>query len=301
MKPRSIRSSVSRLALCPSAFLFAALLSVPAVQASLIWQADFESYNTSAGAAALTINSTGNNDTFTATSPSNLGTVSPEVRKSGAPAFMSGNALYIGGASTAASINFQLQQAAIASMTGNGGVLVVSFDVFSDSASQVSISGEGRTASGRDGTSLFSASTVASMPYRVTIVINRSGATITLPDTLGTLDNRSSAIYRFDGTSYSGISLGAENSVGWSSITAGFATGFSLSSSVVGSAYGMWLDNFGAWDSLSDTVNGTNILSLAPGTALSSIPEPSTLTLLAGIAALAGVTGFRRLRRACAE
>ncbi|MDR1281980.1 MAG: PEP-CTERM sorting domain-containing protein [Opitutaceae bacterium] len=289
MKPASVRSSVSRLA-CLSAFLFAVLLSVPA-QAALVWQADFESYNISEGAAALTIASTGANDTFTGAAPNaQLGSGIGEVRKIGVPSFMSGNALYIGGTSPAAdatprNISFTLQQSAIASV-GSSGVLVASFDVWNVSPNGVNTTGEARVGgSGRSGSTLTSSSTTVETAFRFTIVINRTGSSIDLPGGLAPLATNSAAIYRFDGSSYERLNVSSGN-VSSTGIT-GFATGFSLSSPSAGVTYGLYFDNFGAWDSLMDRVNGTSILSLAPGTVLSTVPEPSVAALLAGFAALA--------------
>ncbi|WP_052361177.1 PEP-CTERM sorting domain-containing protein [Geminisphaera colitermitum] len=291
--PSPIRSVIHPListsARCGAVGL-AALLLAASTQAALIWEADFESYNTSSGAVALTIASTGANDTFTAALPNaNLGSAVSEVRNVGVPSFMSGNALYIGGTSLASSgVSFALQQNKIASV-GASGVLVASFDLYNVSVSGVNTTGEARTSAGRSGSTMLSTSTPVDTAIRVTIVINKTGSDVTLPGTLGSLASGSATIYRFDGTTFEGRAT--TTSIG-DNVT-GFATGFSLSSSVVGSStYGLWLDNFSVWNSLTDTVNGTSILSLPP----SNIPEPSTVALLAGLAALAGAAGIRRLR-----
>ncbi|RRJ95976.1 PEP-CTERM sorting domain-containing protein [Opitutaceae bacterium TAV4] len=276
----------------------AALLSVSA-QAALIWEADFESYNTSSGAAALTIASTGAKDTFTSAAPNaQLSSGISEVRKVGVPSFMSGNALYIGGTSPAAdatprNISFALQQGALPPL-GSSGVLVASFDVYNVSPNGVNTTGEARVTDGRSGKALNSSSTTITTAFRFTVVINRTGSDISLPGGLAPLATNSSAIYRFDGTSYDRMSVSTGDVI--STGITGFATGFSLSSPQASVAYGIWLDNFGVWNSLTDKVNGISILSLAPGTNLSSIPEPSTVALLAGLAALAGAAGIRRLR-----
>ncbi len=266
--------------------------------AALIWQADFESYNTTAGAAALTINTTGSNDTFTSTVPnSRIEEATTEVRKTGVPSFMSGNALYISGkCKEADTTSLALQQSAITSLApGSSGMLVVSFDGYNTSASTVNTLGEARTETGgRAGSSMYASSTTSNTAFRFTIIVNRTGTAITLPASLGQLNTNSAAIYRFDGTNYDKLNV-SDGNLGASTTVVGFAAGFSLKG-VVGSTYGMWLDNFGAWNSLTDTVNGTNILSLAPGALSSPIPEPSTVALLAGIAVLLGAVATRKLR-----
>lgn len=244
-------------------------------RAALVWRSDFESYNTAGGAiAALVVDNTGDDDTFTLAAPSVslAGGFSQIVSATGVPAFMSGNALYLGGISEAAAISFGLRQNALPLLNA-GGVSVASFDIYNVSVSVVSLIGEVRTRSGRSGNTIYNGSTQMRTPVRVTLVVNRTGADIALPGTLGPLPTDSAALYRFDGKSYSKLaaSLGNVASDG----ATGFATGFSLSSSAVGSTYGLWFDNFGVWDSASDLVDGVSVLSLAPGSRVPTQPRAS--------------------------
>jgi hypothetical protein len=260
-------------------------------RAALLWESDFTSYDTGGGAMAVTINSTGDDNTFTAAIPNgNLSSPIQQVNGSGVPAFMSGNALFIGGTANGSNISFALQQNAIASV-GSSGLLVVSFDLYNTSPSALSTTAEARTSGGRSGSTTFSSSTPVSTALRVTLVINKTGSAITLPNTLGALATDSLAVYRFDGTSYAGLAT----STGIGNTVTGFATGFSLSTSVSSSTYGLWLDNFGAWDSSADTVNGTSVFELAPG-ALTSIPEPAATATLLGLSVF-GLIVFRRKSR----
>lgn len=266
----------------------------PVAHAALIWKADFASYDTSGGAVALTVNTTGDDDTFTAAIPNaNLSSPAQRISDTGAPAFMSGNALFIGGTSTAANISFALQQNAIASV-GSSGVLIASFDLYNTSASIVSITAEARTGTGRSGSTTFSSNTPTAAALRVTIVINKTGSSIMLPGSLGSLATDSIAIYRFDGTAYSGYA--ATSGVG--NTVTGFATGLSLGSSTVGASYGLWLDNFGAWNAVTDSVDGVSVLALAPGASASPVPEPARAASAVGVAALGAVVLRRKpLRR----
>jgi hypothetical protein len=233
----------------------------PVASASLIWKADFKDYNTGGGAVPLVVNSSGKDNTFTATIPNkNISAPVQRVARADAPAFMSGNALYLGGTGSGGNVSFMLQQNAIVT-SGYSGVLIASFDMYNASVSAVSMTAEARTTTGRIGKTSYSASTPTATPLRVTIVINRIGSAIILPGNLGSLATDSLAIYRFDGIKYDGLSI----SEGISNKITGFATGFSLSSSEPGFTYGVWFDNFAAWDSLSDTLDGKSVLELAPG------------------------------------
>lgn len=271
------------------ALMLSFFLAAHHTQAALIWSADFSSYDTSGGPVAPTLNTTGDNDTFSSSgTPSGLTNTVLEVRSTGVPSFMDGNALYQAGtADGTGTASARLYQSALNSM-GSTGVFVVSFDLARVSSS-FSIANEARTSSGRSGSTVYVANTPMD-PLRVTLVINRTGSDITLPGTMGNLATNSLVSYRYDGLNFSGAVFSTGN-VTSSSIT-GFATGMSLSSPSLGTVLATWYDNFGVWDSITDTVAGVNVLSLAPGMVV--IPEPSTAALLLPLAALATLRMRRR-------
>ncbi len=262
------------------------------LRAALIWNADFESYDTSSGSAALLVNSTGATDTFTSTSSNNLTSVAIDVRAA-SPTYtnLHGNALYTSGTNTtgaAASASIRVFQSNIASLAAGAGALVVGFDLWNTGVMDTAPN-EARTSTGRYGNTINSSSIALSKTYHFTIVINRTGSNITLGDAASTsLATDTVATYWSDGTTTSIAQLGTGGSA------TGFITGFGIgeSLSTLGNNLSLttWYDNFGVWNSLGDTVNGVSVLSLAPGTI---VPEPST-NLLMLAAAFALSLCFRR-------
>ena len=110
--------------------LFAGLAAAAATaSASLIWSADFESYDTSGGPAALITNDSGRNDTFTSlTSNARMKDVAGEVSATDVPSFMTGQALRLSGTVAEDGLaTLRLLQASLARI-GSNGVYVVSFD-----------------------------------------------------------------------------------------------------------------------------------------------------------------------------
>lgn len=250
----------------------AALCSSLDASAALVWSADFESYDTSGGATALTINSTGNNDTFSSIHLKQVGanTFSQKVSATSALSAMSGNALQVKMINTSDSDEvktyIRLAQHNLPSLNGNG-VYVLSCDISNEGA--VKISSMSGYAASSDGDSAGSSSSSydrtlnGGSTVRYTLVINQSGEDITLPAELGTLNPGKSAAYIFDGTRFCG--LGISTGVTRFDIT-GFSAGHNRSKTIFsGAALTVWYDNFGVWNSASDTVNGTCILELAPG------------------------------------
>lgn len=271
--------------------------------AALVWEAGFSSYDTSGGAVALTTNSTGDDDTFTEITVSQTGahTFTANVSDTSVPSLMTGNALKLtltntSGASES-NTTIRLLQYNLPSL-GTSGVYVLSYDIAQAAGSTniSSVNGDARTNTGsRNGSgsaSSFMSALSQGTTLRYTLVINRSGAAITLPGTLGTVAADAAVAYLYDGSTYSATAT--ITGITSTSIT-GFATGDNRSGSIAaGGNLTAWYDNFGVWDSASDTLNGTSVLSLTPGTV---VPEPSTVALLAaGLGG--GVLAALRRRRA---
>lgn len=244
--------------------------------AALLWFADFSSYDTSGGAAELILNASGDNDTFSSTTFNNMKDTVIEVRGSGVPSFMSGNALYLASTGTGATgtSSARLFLSSLEPM-GASGVRIISFDLIRDSSNGFSLANEVRTTTGRSGNTVYH-QVPEIIPLRVTIVVNRSGSEITLPGGLGTLANNSLASYLYDGTNFSTVASSTGNVT--SNAIAGFGTGMSLSNLGDGVLLASWYDNFGIWDDINDTVNGISVLQLNPGTVV--VPESSKAAVI---------------------
>ncbi len=257
--------------------------------ADVIWTADFESYNTSGGPVNVTLNSTGADDTFSSIAPnSRMSTAASQVASTGVPAFMSGNAFYLEGLVTQdGNASIRTLQPDLPSL-GSDGLYVVSFDFFTSDSTNYSIIGETRAGSGRSGNTLYTAST-NNTPLRITMVINHTDNSVALPSTLGTLNADSMVMYLYDGTTFSGAKFNDGNIT--SSSISGFSIGISRSNFDENDTPSAWYDNFAVWNSVSDTVGGTSVLELAPGT---PIPEPSTYALILGATCLVGHLALRR-------
>jgi len=177
-------------------------------------------------------------------------------------------------------------QGAQTSLSGTG-IYIVSADMVRTGGS--GINGTRNYAATGDATTTGSVNNttptaVGTTPWRFTFVINQTGGDITLPGSLGTLTNNRNAAYFFDGTTYSGLTTISTTSTA----VTGFSIGSFRSNSIPNTSVTVWYDNMGLWNSASDTVGGTSVLSLAPGTVI-PVPEPSTiaLSLLAGVTVIA--------------
>jgi hypothetical protein len=255
------------------------------LRATLVWSADFESYNTTGGPVTATVNSTGDDDTFSDVdaTASLEGSLVYQVQGTGLPSGMTGNALRLSitnttgaGISGTSMRLFQYNQASL----GSSGAFVLSYDIFQagGSAGISSVSGFASTSSGSrsgSGTNASFTADMSAMVVRYTMVINRTGASITLPGSLGTLATDSTASYFYNGTTYGGLNV--QSGVTSNSIT-GFSAGDNRSGTLNNNAtLAAFYDNMGLWNSVTDTVNGVSVLSLAPGAA---VPEPGSLTLV---------------------
>lgn len=282
----------SRSALC--LFLLAAPLA-PA-HAVLVWSANFNSYDTSGGAVNVTVNSTGNDDTLSGFTyaPTTAGTSSTQQVANSA--LLTGNALQLvytnatgGNVNNVGMTIFQGAQDSL----GGSGLYVMSTDMVRTSSSSISAARswaatDDATTTGSTNTTNTTATNIAqNTVLRFTLVINQTGSAITLPGSLGSLADDAEASYFFDGTNYVGLTI--TSGITSTGIT-GFATSpFRSNNLASGQSITVWYDNMGLWNASSDTVNGTSILSLAPGTV---VPEPSVIGL--SLAACALVLVLRR-------
>ncbi|MCF7837337.1 MAG: PEP-CTERM sorting domain-containing protein [Candidatus Marinimicrobia bacterium] len=107
---------------------------------------------------------------------------------------------------------------------------------------------------------------------RITVVMNQSGGGIALPGSLGTLNANTLGMYfrKADGSYGATLSTQAINADKT-------AAGFGIQQTVYTLESSAYFDNFGAWDSVGDTVGSTGVLELGFGAV---IPEPTTLLLL---------------------
>ena len=246
--------------------LTSVLLSTLPLRADLIWYANFESYEAKSGTAPLRVNTTGEADTFSGTTATaeTLTTSSCEVVPGATGNALSLTATGNGSAGTAA---LRVNQSALGNVP-DGGMLVVSFDMTRAGKNGFSLANEARAAKGRSGKAVYlPIAGTLNAPLRVVMVINHSGNPVALPGSLGDLPNKSMASYLYDGAEYSGLLL-SSGDVLTLPIT-GFATGPSKSKLSAGTTLTALLDNFGAWTSISDTLTGTSVLSLPPGTVVS--------------------------------
>lgn len=249
--------------------------------AALIWSADFESYDTSEGAVPVTFNASGEDDTFRNVFTQNISDLVTDVRGTGVPDFMSGNALYISGNGTGGSLTARINQSLLPLITS---VYVVSYDELMVGNSYT-LSNQARAGNSSAGSA--SGLNGITSPLRVTFVMNLTGSDITLPGSMGTLASGYAITYRYDGTTFT---AGTAQAIA-TGVT-GFEAGFTKSSAT--GSYAGWFDNFGVWDSLTDTVAGVNVLELAPG--MNPIPEPSAAALLLGAGAIAWMVRSRKSR-----
>lgn len=247
--------------------LTSVLVSMLPLRAELVWHANFESYDTKAGAVPLKVAATLANDSFTGitTSSATLTTYSCEIVRG-----TTGNALSLatttnGAAGTA---TVRVIQSALPNIESTG-ILIVSFDLTRSGKNGFSLATEARAERMRSGKGLYLpvARTVNGV-QRVTIVINSNNAPLALPASLGELPAKSMAAYFYDGTAYTGLLLSKADIV--TLPLAGFCTGLSKNNPDAGTALNGLLDNFGAWTSLTDTLNGTSVLSLPPGTVVTA-------------------------------
>lgn len=255
-------------------------ISMDRSDAALIWSADFESYDTSSGPSAVTFNTSGEDDTFRNVTVASISGSLFEVRGTGVPAFMAGNALYISGNGTGSSLTARINQSSLPAITD---LYILSYDelMVGDSYNIGNIA-----RAGTDNVGNASSLGGITSPIRVTFVMNLSGASITLPGTMGTLASGFAITYRYDGSTFAAASSAQAITSGITGFGAGFTRG-----SATGS-YAGWFDNFGVWDSITDTVAGVNVLELAPG--MNPIPEPSTAALLLGAGAIAWMIRSRK-------
>ena len=255
----------------------------PCVEADVVWSADFESYDTSGGSVPVTFNSSGDSDTFSGISTnSNMSITANDVSSTGVPSFMSGNALFVEGTTTAAGLgNYRLSQSALPGV-GSPGTYVVSYDFYNTGASYLSLLAEANIDTGRAGNTLYLNNGLKEA-LRVTIVINNTDSTVALPARLAetTLAANSMVAYTYDGTTFNTEKFSDGNIT--SSSISGFSIGASRRDFVEGDTPSIWLDNLAVWNSVTDTVNGTSILELAPGTV---IPEVSSSAMLLGLLAV---------------
>lgn len=260
MIPRHTLQSVLGL------FVFAAI-GGQATRAELIWSARFD--QAEAGKETKpAVNDSGENETFATIKAEGDATLAVMAVKNDAtrPAFMTGGALYVEARNQTQGVApgaFQL----VPTLKGktDTGVLVLSFDWLRPAGNGYSLSARTRTASGtRSGKVLYLPGTPDNTPLRVTVVLNKSGASLALPGELGQLPADSLAVYRYDGTSFTGI-VSAQPDVANPAITA-LVAGASISKLPAGAALAAWMDNLAVWNSPADAVAGTNVLRLAPGT-----------------------------------
>lgn len=260
--------SLIRFVICLAALSF----TTGVTHAKLIWSADFESYNVSGGAVDVALDSSGGYDTFSSTN-ANTGTGFVYTTQVTTSTTLTGNALKLcftnnSGANVSATA-MQISQYSQAPIWGSGvcgDALVLSYDVVRSGSNGISGSrsyayNSAANTSGGNNTTTTGVSTTR---LRYTYVVNQTGATITLPGTLGSLAHNAAAGYYFSGTTYSGLVVTTGVS---STDIAGFGTGSYRSNSLAtGASVTLWCDNMGLWNKLSDTVNGTSVLSLPPGT-----------------------------------
>lgn len=242
------------------------VLFVGTVNAEFVWVGDFESYNE--GDSVIT-NATGDNDTFTSWLQSS-GTLSPQLTAVDASAVglvdgLSGK--LTSGNSYTSDKTVRLHQDALGSY--GAGLLVLSFDrvrpsdthwsnltMWFDDSEGARIGASGLSFSDA---AFFGATKVG----RVTMVLNRTGVSVTLPGSLGALATGYYAIYGKD--QHDGTYVGFLTKAIDATLVAGFTLEHMISANEVVPNYQL-LDNMVVSDSLSDSVGGVNILELDFGT-----------------------------------
>jgi len=264
--------------------LFAAAISHG--EAALLYYADFENYLP--GQSVVTNSSAAANNTFSfLTTGATLSVQGAEDPFASNYATMS--AVSIGSSSVALrrnNMNF-----------GIGDVRVLSFDLANSSGSALSFVGNflgvgntSITGGWGNGSASMSISASDTSLYRVSLVYNNSASAIALPGELGGLNSGGCVFYyTADGVNFNlvGFNAGALSADG---------IAFSLNWSAASNGESQMIDNMGFWSSAADTVDGTSVLALAPG---SPVPEPAVLGMLALTAvALMGAHVRKRHRRA---
>lgn len=248
-------------------------------RAALVYYANFESYTTSGTSLSIATNLGGAPDTFT--SKTAAGAFTAET--SGNP-FGTGNYAL---ATTATTSSVALRQTTVPDF-GSGEVRVLSLDMALSSTSLTTVTINPFFTNAAQATAVpYGSLTLTSGlgELRLTAVYNAGASAIALPGSLGSLAAGS-------GTFYYQNELGVYTSVGTAAITAD-ATGFAFSFTTFAPGDAVVFDNIGFWSSASDTVGGTSVLALTPGTVV--VPEPSIAAFLLG--SLGSLLAFRRGRR----
>lgn len=255
-------------------------------EASLIYSADFSGYTVG---ATPTINNTGDDNTFTQLTDSGVGG-SFTVQAAASP--YASNYVQLARASGESTAFNRFAQSRITdmSLTGQTSMFVVSFDYNRTSAGsanlQVTLTDSGNSGIGASNLTLDNPA-VSENLRRATYVYNGTGADIPLPGTMGNLASGSAALYSYNGTTFT---LDSTVVVGGSGNIGGFAIRTNLNAGRASN-----FDNFGVWDSFSDSFGGVNVLQLAPGTV---VPEPTVASAVAlGLFCLGATRSFRRAVR----
>jgi len=242
--------------------------------AALIWQADFQSYG---NGTSVTINSTGNDDTFSRLDQGTL------TATTGVTGFADTVGLLAGTLNNAA-----LDQSGLGAANFAGKAMIVSFDYQIVPSSTYNLSvrslSAANTLGGKISTSF--AQTGGSIAYekvRITMVANTTGSSITLGNGL-TLADGQIANYALKGASYINLTSAP--------LTSTTLAGFRVYAAGMSSTESGYIDNIGVWNDITDTVGGTNVMALAVGTI---IPEPSTIGMLGLGALFIGL--YRRMRQ----
>jgi hypothetical protein len=221
-------------------------------RAALVYKADFSTY--SAG-QTVTANASGDDDTFSGI----VNAGGTQKAYDGSSVGMTkGLSMRIGGVSGQ---NVTISQKALGEMP----LMITSFDFYSPDIS-MKFSAY-RTNSAGNPLALFTATdTGTSLDgklIRATMVVNRSGSSITLPGSLGAVATDKYAVYYQYGGTYTligSIAAATANPIGFQVVNA-----FDVNSYVL-------YDNIGVWSSATDTVNGTSVLQLSAGETV--IPGP---------------------------
>ena len=287
--------------------------------ATIVYQANFESYDTSAGAVDITINTTGDDDTISGIYTGDG--ITPVLQAEAAAGdFQTGNYMRMGKGSATGNLGIeQTYMGAFGNEVGEDDVLIISMD-YQETVSNCSLRLMGNAVV--DGNTdpdyvgkwfgKKADPTYIRNTQRVTLVCNWSSTPITLP-TLDT-DGNNVVLNTGEYAAY-GKYLSSGSYVKWDAKDAGLVQPdkASLADPDYGSAEdpnysltdpymtvnGIRMDgnnNFGsAWDNIivsndaSELIGGVSILALPVGT----IPEPATMVLLG----LGGIGVLVRRRR----
>ncbi len=248
------------------------ILCAGLAQASLIWKADFSTYTAGQN---ITGNTTGDDNTFSGIV--NAGGTQKAYDASGLGVGMDdGLSMRIGGVSGQ---NVTISQKALGAMP----LMITSFDFYSpDISLKLSAFRTNPPSSAALFTATDTGTSLDGKLVRATMVVNRSGSSITLPGSLGAVATDKYAVYYQYGGTYTLIGSSAAataNPIGFQAVNAFDVNSYAL------------YDNIGVWDSATDTVGTTSVLQLSPG---SVIPEPATIGML-GLGALVTLVIRRKL------